>query len=94
MLLVPQVTLQPFSKWAVYFVSLINPPGKITGACYIITAMSYLMRWVEAALVVDCTAVTTVRFLLENIVTQFGCPRMLMSDQGSHFIKSIVRVLT
>lgn len=34
--LVPQVTLREFKKWAVDFVGLINPPGKRTGARYII----------------------------------------------------------
>ena len=68
MLLVPQVTLQPFDKWAVEFVGPINPLGKITSASYIITIMDYLTRWEEATPVVDCTAATTSRFLFENIV--------------------------
>ena len=78
--LVPQVTLQPFDKWAVDFVGPINPPGKRTGARYIITATHYLTRWVEAARVVDCTIATTTKFIFKNIVTWLGCPRLLMSD--------------
>ena len=80
MLLVLQVTLQQFDKWAVDFVGPINPPGKRTAVRYIITAIDYLTRWEEAAPVVDCTAATTSRFIFENIVTWFGCPRILMSD--------------
>ena len=72
----------------------INTPGKQNGAQYIITMTEYLTRWVESALVVDCTAATVARFLFENIVTWFGCPRILMSDQGSHFINRIVSALT
>ena len=80
MLLVPQVTLQPFDKWAVEFLGPITPSGKRTGARYIIIATDYLTRWAEVAPVVDCTTMTIVKFIFENIVTQFGCARILMSD--------------
>ena len=92
--LVPQVTLQPFDKWAIDFVGPINPPGKRTGACFIITATKYLTRWVEVAPVYDCTTMTVARFSFENIVMCFGCPRILMSDQGSHLINQTIKVIT
>ena len=49
----PQVTLQAFDKWVIDFVGPINPPGKRTGARYIITVIDYLTRWAEAKLVKD-----------------------------------------
>ena len=55
----PQITLQAFDKWAIDFVGPINPPGKHTGARYIITVTDYLTRWVKATLVKDCSAATT-----------------------------------
>ena len=76
------------------FVGPINPRRKRTGARYIITATDYLTRWAEAAPVVDCTAATAAKFIFENILTWFGCPRILMSDQGSHFVNWIVKALT
>eukprot|EP00253_Pinus_taeda_P004768 PITA_04768 len=48
----PQMTLQPFEKWAIDFLRPIQPQGK-TGVRYIITAMGYLTRWAEAHPVKD-----------------------------------------
>ena len=42
----------------------------------------------------DCTTMTAARFMFDNIMMQFGCPRILMRDQGSHFINRTVRELT
>eukprot|EP00253_Pinus_taeda_P028882 PITA_28882 len=66
----PKMTLQPFEKWAIKFVGPINPQGRM-GACYIITAMEYLTRWVEAQLVNDYTVATAAKFLFENKSTLY-----------------------
>ena len=68
----------------------VNPPGKRTRRWYIIIVKDYLTRWEEAAPVVDFTAAIVERFMFDNIMMQFGCPRILMSDQGSHFINRTV----
>ena len=55
--LMPQVTLQVFDKWVVDFIGPINPPARISGEIYIINAIEYLTRWVEAAPMKDCRIV-------------------------------------
>ena len=72
----------------------INPPGKRTGSRYIITAIEYLTRWAEAREFKDCSATTVVRFIFDDIITKFGCPKIHMSDQGTHFINKTVESLT
>jgi IS30 family transposase len=71
----------------------INPPSKRTGERYIITATEYLTIWAEAVPVKDCSAETTTHFLFEQVITRFGFPRVLMSDQGMHFINNTINTM-
>jgi hypothetical protein len=52
--------------------------------------MEYLRRWEEVAPVKYCNTETTTHFVFEQVITIFGCPRVLMSDQGTHFINSTI----
>lgn len=88
----PHMTLEPFEKWAINFVGLIKPWGK-TCAFYIITIMKYLTQWVEAQPVKNCTANTSVKFLFENILTRFGCLKILMSDHKTDFLNETISAL-
>jgi hypothetical protein len=94
MTLVLQMTLQAFEKWATDFVGPINPPGKRTGERYIITATKYVTRWDEAREVKDCSETTIAHFIFDYIIARFGCHKILMSDQGTHFINKIAEALT
>jgi hypothetical protein len=88
------VTLQDFDKWAMDFVGPINPQMKRSRARYIITATYYLTKWDEVEPIRDCDAEITARFLFENMVTRFGYPKRLMSDQGTHFLNKTIAMLT
>ena len=94
MALAPKITLQAFDKWVVDSVDPISPLRKQTGARYIITATDYLTTWVEAAPIKYCTATTAAHFLFENVVTRFGCPKILISNQGTHFVNKLIIELT
>eukprot|EP00253_Pinus_taeda_P001959 PITA_01959 len=89
----PQMTLQSFEKWAIDFVGLLKSQGK-TGACYIITTTEYLTRWVEVKWVNDYTTATATKFLFKNLLTRFGCPKILMSDRRTHFLNETISTLT
>ena len=61
---------------------------------YIITVNDYLTRWAQAQPVKDCSAETAVKFIFEYILSRFGCPKILMSDQGSHCLNNTIELLT
>jgi hypothetical protein len=84
---------QDFDKWAIDFIGLINPPTKRPRERYIIIAKKYLIRWAEAEPIRDCNVETIAWFLFENEGTRFGCMRILMSDQGTHFMNRRITTL-
>jgi hypothetical protein len=90
----PQITLQVFNKWEIDFVGPINPPAKRTGEKYIITTTEYLTTWVEATPIKYCSAKKATHFLFEHVITKFGCPRILMNDQGTQFINITIKAMT
>lgn len=90
----PQMFLQAFEKWAIDFIGSINPPGKNTGARYIIKAIDYVTRWAEAQAVKYCSADIVAHFIFKHILTRFRCPKILMSDRGTHFVNETIQDLT
>lgn len=60
---------------------------------YIIVFMDYFTKWVEAFPVPDQTAETTARVMLNEIISRYGCPLALHSDQGRNYESSIFKEL-
>jgi hypothetical protein len=54
----------------------------------------YLTRWAKARVVKDCSATIAGHFIFDDIITRFGCPKVLMSDQGTNFINKTIESLT
>ena len=61
---------------------------------YILVAIDYVTKWIEAVATKTDNANTIATFLYENIITRFGCPKELVSDCGIHFINSTIAALT
>ena len=64
------------------------------GTKYIITVTDYLTRWAKETPIKDCSATIATQFIFENILTRFGYPRILMSDQDTHFLNKTIQLLT
>ena len=74
--------IEIFDCWGIDF---IGPLSSSFSNEYILLAVEYVSRWVEAAATLKAAAKTVIKFLNRNIFTRFGTPRVLISDGGSHF---------
>ena len=52
---------------------------------YILLAMKYVSKWVEAIPTRKNDHKTVIAFLKENILSRFGTPKAIISDRGTHF---------
>ncbi|XP_073277672.1 uncharacterized protein [Primulina huaijiensis] len=52
---------------------------------FLLVAVDYFSKWVEAEPLAKITEQEVLKFLLKNIVCQFGVPRRLISDNGRQF---------
>ena len=57
-------------------------------------ATDYCTKWVEAVALKANKVASVAKFLYCNIMTRFGCPIELISDQGTHFLNGVIRELT
>ncbi|KAL4360559.1 hypothetical protein GQ457_04G022110 [Hibiscus cannabinus] len=78
-----------FDVWGIDFM---GPFPSSFGNLYILLAVDYVSKWVEAAATTHNDAKTLQRFIKKNIFTRFGTPRVIISDEGRHFDNRIIAV--
>ncbi|RDX83325.1 Gag-Pol polyprotein, partial [Mucuna pruriens] len=66
-------------------IDFMGPFPVSNGYSYILLAVDYVSRWVEAIATKTNDAKVVVDFLKSNIFSRFGVLKALISDQGSHF---------
>ncbi len=81
-------------KWGLDFFELIKPTRKYTRNKFILVATYYVTKWVAARTLRTDIATITIKFLYECILTKFGCPLTIVTNQGVHFIKDAIKYLT
>nr|KYP44101.1 Transposon Ty3-I Gag-Pol polyprotein [Cajanus cajan] len=74
--------VEVFDCWGIDFIGPL--PSSFSNE-YILLAVEYVSRWVQAIPTQKPDAKTVIRFLKKNIFCRFGMPRVLISDGGYHF---------
>ena len=79
----------PFAQWSL---DIVGPFPKAAGnKRYLLVGMDYFTKWVEAEPLANIRDVDAKKFVWKNIVTQFGVPRTLISDNGLQFDSKSIR---
>jgi len=71
-----------FDVWGIDFMGPFPPSHN---NLYILVAVDYVSKWVEAIASPTNDSKVVLEFLRKNIFTRFGTPRALLSDNGTHF---------
>jgi len=79
---------QPFDRVGIDIVGPLSITGQ--GNRYIVVATEYLTKWPEAKALKDTKATTIAKFIYEDIICRHGCPKVLLSDQGTPFVNELV----
>ncbi|CAM8910533.1 unnamed protein product [Rhodiola kirilowii] len=71
-----------FDVWGVDFM---GPLPSSQGNSFILVAVDYVSKWVEAIASPSCDAKVVIKMFKKIIFPRFGVPRAVISDNGSHF---------
>lgn len=82
--MIPVLSPCPFFQWGIDIVGQF--PKSKGQAKFIIVAVDYATKWVEAKLVAKIREKETVEFLMESIIFRFGIPRIIVTDNGTQFV--------
>jgi len=74
--------IEIFDSWGIDFM---GPFPLSFGFLYILVAVDYVPKWIEAISSRNNDHKTMIKFLKENILSRFGIPRAMISDGGTHF---------
>ncbi|XP_020209336.1 protein NYNRIN [Cajanus cajan] len=74
----------PFRGWAIDIIGQIHPPSAKNHK-YIIVAIDYFTKWVEAIPVKEVDQKEVINFIEDHIIFRFGIPQTITTDEGTVF---------
>ena len=79
----PLTTPWPFAQWGL---DIVGPfPKAVGNKRYLLVGIDYFTKWVKAEPLANIRDVDAKKFVWKNIVTWFGVPHALISDNGLQF---------
>jgi len=79
----------PFQQWVLDFIGKIHPPSSAQHK-WILTTIDYFTKWIEAIPSRQAIDTVVITFLETNILSKFGCPTKLITDNATTFKSKIM----
>ncbi|CAN6712678.1 unnamed protein product [Malus baccata var. baccata] len=89
----PQVSILNVEIFDVWGIDFMGPFPSSNGFMYILLAVDYVSKWVEAKATRTNDSKVVAYFIRTNIFARFGMPRVIISDEGSHFCNRTIEAL-
>ena len=86
------ITIGPFEKWGIDFMTC--NPHSVGGHAYIIVAVDYFTKWVEAMPTLAADGKAAAQFIFNHVITSFGFPQAIVTNHGTHFRDYMMAELT
>ena len=80
----PVTVEAPFQQWGLDFIGEIHPTSSAQHK-WILTTTDYFTKWIEAILSRNATDSVIIKFLEDHILSRFGCPRKIITDNVAAF---------
>jgi hypothetical protein len=73
----------PLQRWGLDLLGPLPPVQR--NLKYVVVAVEYFSKWIEAKPLATITSVTVQKFFWQNIVCHFGVPKAITVDNGTQF---------
>ncbi|XP_070004196.1 uncharacterized protein [Nicotiana sylvestris] len=86
----PMSALWPFVAWGMDVIGIIEPKAS-NGHRFILVAIDYFTKWVEAITLKAVTKKAVVDFMHSNIICHFGIPKTTITDNAANLNSHLMR---
>lgn len=79
----------PFAMWGLDLLGPFTPkaPGQLE---FIIVAVDYFTKWIEAVALASTTVASVKKFLWQNVICRYGLPQEIVTNKGPQFNSPIL----
>nr|XP_027189420.1 protein NYNRIN-like [Cicer arietinum] len=82
----------PFSMWEMDVIELIEPKAS-NGHRFILVAIDYFTKWVEAASYANVTRSVVVKFIKRELICRYGLPNKIITDNATNLNNKMMKEL-